>query len=372
MDPLRDLAVELDELGRAGLLRSPDAPAPKGATCFCSNDYLGFASEPPTLPDELATPPPGGAGASRLISGDHPQLHTLEGEIADWLQQPAALLFTSGYAANVGAIAALAREGDVIVSDALNHASIIDGCRLSRAQVVVVPHLDTGAVARALEGASGARRRLVITDSYFSMDGDSPDLPALRALCDAHDAALYVDEAHALGVFGEEGRGLCQRAAVRADVQVGTLSKAIGLQGAFVAGSHQLRTWLWNRARSLVFSTGSSPWLAAAAVERVRQVRSADERRKRLHELVDRFRRRLAAAGAPVAPSHGPIVPWLSGEAASAVALSAALLEQGVWVRAIRPPTVPLGTARLRLTLHAKLSDEQLEAALSALLRHLR
>jgi 8-amino-7-oxononanoate synthase len=369
-DPLRHLAAELGELGKSGLLRSADAPTPAGAICLCSNDYLGFAAEPPELGSPSA-PVAGGAGASRLISGDHREHRALEETLASWLGQPAALLFSSGYAANVGTLAALAGPGDVIVSDALNHASIIDGCRLSRAEVVVTPHLDTDAVARALAGAARARRRLVVTDSYFSMDGDSPDLGGLRALCDAHDAALYVDEAHALGVFGDEGRGLCYQAGVRPDVLVGTLSKAIGLQGAFVAGSADLRSWLWNRARSMVFSTGSSPWLARAARERLALVRGADDRRARLAELVARTRQRLAARGAPIAPSHGPIVPWLTGDAASALGLSEALLERGVWVRPIRPPTVPRGTARLRITLHAKLTDAQLEAALSALERHL-
>jgi 8-amino-7-oxononanoate synthase len=360
-DPLRHLRGELDELERRGLLRvAGPAGEDTSRLILCSNDYLGYGTEP--WPEGLTLP--GGAGGSRLVSGDHPAHVHLEQTIARWLGVEAVLVFSSGYAANVGMLAALAGPGDVIVSDALNHASIIDGCRLSGATIVVAPHKAPEAIEAALRSAK-ARRRWVVTESYFSMDADMPDLPALREICDRHDAGLIVDEAHGLGVFGVQGGGLCREAGVRADVLVGTLGKAIGLQGAFVAGSAELRAWLWNRARSFVFSTGLSPALAGAASARVRRVAADDRGRSALHEQASRLRIGLAALGAERL-GRGPIIPWLVGDAAEAVRRSLALRDQGVFVQAIRPPTVPQGTSRLRITAHAKLSSAQVERALAA------
>jgi 8-amino-7-oxononanoate synthase len=368
MDPLRHLDEELARLDAEGLLREPRRPLPPDTIVLCSNDYLGYATE------ELPPPEGGrvgegaaGCGASRLISGERPEHGEAEAALAAWLGHEDALLFSSGYAANVGALGAIAGSSDVIVSDALNHASIIDGCRLSRARIVVAPHRDVDAVDRALQTAAGARRRFVVTESYFSMDGTSPDLAALRRTCDAHDAALVVDEAHALGVLGEGGRGLCHAAGIRADVLVGTLGKALGLMGAFVAGSRALRGWLWNRARSFVFSTGVSPTIAAAATRRVARVLRDDPARQRLLAVTARFRDALAAMQAPIAESFGPIVPWLCADPRDAVRRSEALFARGVFVQAIRPPTVPAGGSRLRITLHAKLSDAAIERALDAL-----
>lgn len=363
-NPLGHLDDELSDLDRAGLLRTPPAAAPpEGALVLCSNDYLGYGAL--GLP-ELAGAP-AGAGASRLVSGTHPAHLEAEREIAAWLGAEAALLFSSGYAANVGLLAALARPGDVIVSDALNHASLIDGCRLSGASVSIVPHLDAAAVERALAQAAGARRRWVVTESLFSMDGDTPDLARLRAACDGHDAALVVDEAHAVGVLGPRGAGLCAEAGVHADVRVGTLGKALGLHGAFVAGSATLRTYLWNRARSFVFSTGISPAVAAAAVDRVRRAAADDEGRRRLQAAADRLRAGLAELGARILPgARGPILPWILETPAAAVGLSRRLAERGVLVQAIRPPTVPRGTSRLRITASAALSSADLERALGA------
>jgi 8-amino-7-oxononanoate synthase len=352
-----------------GRLRLPRASALAPETLIlCSNDYLGWAREP-LAPGALEAP--SGAGASRLVSGDHAAHRALEAALADWLGCEAALVFSSGYAANVGLIAALAGEGDLVVSDALNHASLIDGARLSRATVRVVPHLDADAVERALAGP-GTRRRFVVTESYFSMDGRGPDLGALRAACDRHDAALVVDEAHALGVFGPAGRGRLAEAGVTAEAVVGTLGKAIGLAGAFVAGTALLRTWLWNRARSFVFSTGLSPSIAAAAVPRVAAVARDDAARARLGVLSARARRALADAGAPIAPSFGPILPWIVGRSEDAVAFSDRLLARGLFVQAIRPPTVPDATARLRLSLTARLSDAELDRALGILCEEAR
>jgi 8-amino-7-oxononanoate synthase len=288
--------------------------------------------------------------------------------LADWVGAEAALLFSSGYAANVGTLAALAAPGDVVVSDALNHASLIDGCRLSGARVAVVRHRDADAVQGVLSESGGARRRWVVTESYFSMDGDTPDLGQLRELCDRWDAALVVDEAHAFGVFGPKGAGLCVEAGVRADVRIGTLGKAFGLQGAFVAGSAVLRAWLWNRARSFVFSTGVSPVVARAVEERVMRVAGDDAGRDRLFEVAAMLREAVGrVAGSPVGSLRGPIIPWVVGTPEGAVEISRRLRERGILVQAIRPPTVPAGTSRLRLTAHARLTDGDVERFLSAL-----
>ena len=369
---LRHLEGELGELERCGLLRVA-APAYEGAEesllVLCSNDYLGYGADP--LPEEVIATS-GGAGGSRLVSGNHPAHALLEKELARWLGVEAALVFSSGYAANVGTLAALAGPGDVIVSDALNHASIIDGCRLSGASIAIAPHNAPEAIDAALARSSDARRRWVVTESYFSMDADIADLRALREICDRRDAALIVDEAHALGVFGGSGCGLCRELNVQADVLVGTLGKAIGLAGAFVAGSTRLRTWLWNRARSFVFSTGLSPALAGAAAVRVRQVAGNDGGRTRLQERAEQLRTGLAALGADVGGGRGPILPWRVGDAFRAVELSSRLRAQGVVVQAIRPPTVPPGTSRLRITAHARLSAAQLDQALAAFSAALR
>lgn len=360
---LRHLQAEITALEQAGLLRKPSAPPPPGCLVLCSNDYLGYGTDPWPAPSEA----PSGAGASRLVSGHHAEHALAEQTIASWLGFEAALLFSSGYAANVGTIAALARPGDVIVSDALNHASIIDGSRLSGATVVVVPHRDAAAAEVALERAQGARRRWLVTESYFSMDGDSPDLARLRAACDRWDAALVVDEAHAVGTLGPQGRGLAARVGVRPDVLVGALGKALGLQGAFVAGPMVLRTWLWNRARSFVFSTGISPALAAAVRHRVSRVAADDEGRARLERVIDRLRAGLASVvGETLLPSHGPILPCLVGAPEDAVRISLRLRERGVLVQAIRPPTVPPGTSRLRVTAHARLTDADLSRVVAA------
>lgn len=361
---LRHLEEELGRLDAQNLLRRPPAALPEGLLNLCSNDYLGYARRP--WPHVASGDAPGGAGASRLVYGDHPAHGRAERALAAWVGAESALLFTSGYAANVGTLAALAAPGDVIVSDRLNHASIIDGCRLSGAAVSVVPHRDTRAVEEALGRAHGARRRWVVTESYFSMDGDIPDLAALRSLCDAHDAALVVDEAHAVGVFGPEGAGLCARAGVRPDVLIGMLGKAIGLQGAFVAGTAPLRSWLWNRARSFVFSTGVSPALADAIGERVVACRADDEARLRLAQAAERLRRAVCEAGGET--SHeGPVVPWVLGEAPRALQVAAELRERGLLVQAIRPPTVPAGTSRLRLTARADLRPDELDRAVDGL-----
>jgi 8-amino-7-oxononanoate synthase len=370
--PLRHLAQDLAELERVGLLRVRPEPVDQGPAAgivyLGSNDYLGYRSSGRLTRYALgaATEQPAGSGASRLVLGEHRAHRALEQALARWFECEETVVFTSGYAANCGSIAALAGEGDLIVSDALNHASIIDGCRLSRARVAVVPHGSADAVRAALR-ASTARRRWVVTEGYFSMEGDTPDLGALRSICDEEDAALIVDDAHAVGVLGPEGRGCAGAAGARPDVLVGTLGKALGAQGAFVAGSRDLCRWLWNRARSFVFSTGLSPLLAAIGQGAVNEARADETGRRRLLAVTERLRSGLIAEGLPVAPSYGPIIPLILGEESRAVAWSRRLAEVGVRVQAIRPPTVPRGTSRLRIAARADLRDGEVDRAVAAL-----
>jgi 8-amino-7-oxononanoate synthase len=275
---------------------------------------------------------------------------------------PAALLFTSGYAANLGLLSAIGTPDTVVLSDRLNHASIIDGCRLSRAPVEVIPHLDLDALERALERTAGARARWVVTESCFSMDGDGPDLVALRRICDDHAAGLIVDEAHALGVFGAAGAGRCAEAGVTPDALVGTLGKAIGTQGAFVAGSPSLRELLWNRARSFVFSTATSPALAEVTLLHVQRVRTAEDLRLRLRSTVDHLRARLTELGVAIEGGlGGPILPIVVGDNGAAIRIAEELRAAGILAQAIRPPTVPVGAARIRLTVSAGWPDEATE-----------
>jgi 8-amino-7-oxononanoate synthase len=361
MNPIGKLKARLDSLASQGLLRQRDrgvaAERPPAdlepIVDVCSNDYLGYAR----LAVSRETSATAGAGASRLIHGTHDAHRALEAELADWVGMDDTLVFSSGYAANVGLLAALAGPGDVIISDELNHASIVDGSRLSRARVVVVPHRDATAVEQALDSAGDRETAWVVTESYFSMDGDTPDLQRLRRVCDAHEAALYVDEAHALGVFGPEGAGLCRSAGVRPDVLVGTLGKAVGVQGAFAAGASDLLDFVWNRARSFVFSTAVSPLLAELALEHVLRARADEAARARLRTHSAKLRELL---GDSVVTGTGPIFPIILGSPERALRAVEVLRAHGFQAVAIRPPTVPAGACRLRVSLNALLSDADL------------
>ena len=352
--PIAELSAALADLEARDLLRRPRL-VPTGAINLCANDYLGLAAQPLTASASTAT----GAGASRLVSGHAPAHASLEEALATWLGVDSTLTFTSGYAANVGALSALVRPGDRVLSDALNHASIIDGLRLSRGTVEIYPHLDVQAVARALSNGPTVRT-WVVTESYFSMDADVPDLTRLRGLCETSGAALYVDEAHAIGVYGPEGRGLCASQGFVPDVLVGTLGKSFGLGGAFVGGSAAVTGWLWNRARSFVFSTGISPLLAAEAEQRLPRVRHADRERRDLLANADFLRNGLTALGCCVV-GDGPVVPWLIGDPGRTVALANELQSRGFFVQAIRPPTVPDGSARIRLAVGAHHDRETIQ-----------
>ena len=327
---------------------------------FGSNDYLGLAGDPRLVKAlaEGAERAGVGAGASRLIVGTHSFHVELERAVADWLQVESVRTFSSGYAANVGVLTTLLRPGDVVFSDELNHASVIDGCRLSKATVRIYPHLDLDALERELAVHSG-RRRLVVSESLFSMNGDIPDLEKLRGICDRAEAALVLDEAHALGVFGPEGRGLAAEVGVRPEGLIGTFGKALGTSGALVATSRAIGELIWNRARSFVFSTGTPAAVAAATLESLNLVRSGegDDRRRSLEHL-GRQLRTTSRFGGDV---RSPIAPFVVGEEQPCVELFQRFERAGLFVPAIRPPTVPRGSAMLRLSLSAVHSATQLQ-----------
>ena len=328
-----------------------------------SNDYLGLAGDP-RLAHAAASAAEAhgvGSGASRLVTGTQRAHVALERVLADWLRIGAVQLFNSGYAANVGTLSALLKAGDVVFSDELNHASIIDGCRLSRADVVVFPHRDMRALERALVERVG-RRRLVVSETLFSMDGDLADVAALAELCRKHDAALMLDEAHALGARGPEGRGVAAVAGITPDLLVGTCGKALGGFGAFVATTPAIAGLLWNRARSLVFSTALPGMVCAAIVRAVEIVRGSEgeDRRQRLARHARAVRARVEVVRGN---EDSAIVPAILGDDREAMRVSSTLLDAGVLAQAIRPPTVPVGTARLRVALSSQLTSEHIEIA---------
>ena len=335
-----------------------------------SNNYLDLAGHPRVVEGAVAAARRFGAGsgASRLVSGGT-ELHAeLEARLAGLLGAEAALLFSSGYLANVSTIEALAGDGDEVFSDELNHASIIDGCRLSGARVSVYPHRDLAALDSAL-AASSARRRLVVSDSVFSMEGDEADVAGLVELAGRHDAMLMVDESHAVGVLGEGGGGLVVAEGLSASVPVrmGTLSKALGSAGGFIAGSERLIHWLRHRARGFVFDTAPAPPAVGAALAALAVIEAEPERRERLLGLTGRLRDGLAVSGLPARPGRSAIVPVLVGEPEAAMAIAAKLRAAGVIAPAIRPPSVPAGTSRLRLTVSAGFSPQQVDQAVAAI-----
>jgi 8-amino-7-oxononanoate synthase len=290
-----------------------------------------------------------------------------EAALSSFFKTSATLLFSTGYAANVGAIQALVGPGDIVLSDALNHASLIDGCRLCRARVLVYPHRDVSALERLLaEHRPTARAALIGTDGVFSMDGDIAPLTALRALADQYECGLLVDDAHAIGVLGPEGRGSVAASGIIPDVLVGTLGKSLGLAGAFACGSHDVIELLLNRARSFVFSTAPPPALAAVIPEALQLLADANGERARVLGHADTLRAALVRLGFQVLPTTTPIIPVLFGDSQRAMQASTRLFELGVFAPGIRPPTVPAGTSRLRLVPTAAHTDAQIAHAIDA------
>ncbi|HEV3004593.1 MAG TPA: 8-amino-7-oxononanoate synthase [Pirellulales bacterium] len=338
---------------------------------FGSNDYLGLSADPrlasaakKTL-DEEGT----GSGASPLVVGHSAALARLEARLAQFEATEAALVFPSGFAANLGTIAALVGPGDAVFSDELNHASIVDGCRLSRAKVRIYSHTDWHELDTQLREAAEFHRRLIVTDSLFSMDGDLAPIAELADLADRHGAMLMVDEAHATGVLGQHGRGVCEQLGVehRVDIRVGTLSKALGTAGGFVCGRQALIDWLVNRARPYIFSTALAPPMAAAARAALDIVEREPQRREALAKRAAHVCELLTVQGWNIGASASHIMPLIVGEAHRALDLSAFLADRGVWLPAIRPPSVPANASRLRICLCHGHDDAMIGILLEAL-----
>lgn len=334
---------------------------------FGSNDYLGLAADPrlAEAARQAAERYGWGAGASPLVSGWTEAHQQLADDLAAFEQVEAVLLFPTGFAANLGTIAALVGKEDVVYSDRLNHACLIDGARLSEATLRVYPHGDAGRLAEVLARDAGRfRRSLIVTDGVFSMDGTVAPLADLVGLAGRFGAMLLADEAHGTGVFGPDGRGASSHTGVpeRVPIKVGTLSKALGSLGGFVAGSGTLVKYLTNHARTQMFSTALPPAAAAAASAALRIVREEPWRREHVFSMADRLRTTLRDAGLSVPDSSGPIVPVIVGEAGPALALAAGLESAGFYVPGIRPPTVPRGTSRLRISVSAAHTEVDIEA----------
>jgi len=380
------LAGELSAIRDAGLERSlrliEGAQDPvvtldgRPVLLLCSNNYLGLASHPEVVEAACRAARDYGTSAvsSRLISG-HMRAHAeLEEKIAAWKRCERALVFSTGYQANIGVIASLVGPGDVVVSDELNHASIIDGCRLARARTAIYRHNDVASLQAMLDENAGARRILVVTESVFSMDGDRAPLADIAAETRRRGAWLMVDEAHAAGVFGPDGAGLVGELGLidAVDVHMGTLGKALASFGAYVAGSSRLVELLVNRARSFIFTTGLPPSAAAAAGAAIDVIGREPQRAAGLRRRAAALGRALSEAGLSVPHVDSQILPVLVGEADRAVSVARRLLERGVYVAAIRPPTVPPGTSRLRVSLMATHDDAQIETATQAIVASVR
>jgi len=366
------LKNQLDSLKQQQLWRrrwnteTPSAPRMqvegRELIAFCSNDYLGLAADPLLIEAlrEGTSMYGAGSGASHLISGHSRAHEKLENALADFfsphIMSGRALYLSSGYMANLAVITALADAHSEVFSEALNHASLIDAARLSRAKITIYPHRDLTGLGRML-AASTAERKLIVTDGVFSMDGDIAPLKEILQLCELHDAWLIVDDAHGFGVLGKQGRGLVEHFSLRSErlILIGTLSKAAGVAGAFVTAHETIIEWLIQRARPYIYSTASPPALAHALLTSLKIIAGEEGTRRRavLNERIAQWKSAVNLNHWQMLDSETPIQPVLIGENARTMAAAHQLREQGFWVGSVRPPTVPLGTARLRVTLSA-------------------
>jgi 8-amino-7-oxononanoate synthase len=375
---LREKLAEIDRQGLRRRRRVLDTPQGVDVVCdgrrlvnFCSNDYLGLANHPEVVAalQRGARGYGAGAGAAHLVCGHGRAHQALEEELAEFTGRERVLLFSTGYMANLGVISALAGRGDTVFEDRLNHASLLDGALLSGARLKRYAHADAGALRAELAECS-AQTRVIATDGVFSMDGDLAPLPALADAAREHGAWLMVDDAHGLGVLGREGQGALRHCGLNqeaAPILMGTLGKALGTFGAFVAGCAELIEFLIQRARTYIYTTALPPSVAEATRTSLRVAREESWRRDRLNELIRRFQAGAGQLGLRLMASDTPIQPVLLGSNDAAMRASAALLEAGFWVSAIRPPTVPAGTARLRITLTAAHTEAQVDGLLDAL-----
>ena len=380
---LRDDLAQLEAQGlkrQRRLLESPQGTHiqvdGRALVSFCSNDYLGLASHPALCDAASAAAQTMGvgAGASHLITGHHAAHHAFETRFAEFVGLPAALLFSTGYMANIGVVTALLGRDGAVFGDRLNHASLNDAALLSRAKFFRYPHNDLATLDTQL-AASMARQKLVLVDAVFSMDGDIAPLPALLALCERHDAWLLVDDAHGFGVLGHNGRGALSHFGLVSPriVYMATLGKAAGVAGAVVAGAAEVIDWLVQSARTYIYTTATPPLLSATLLASMDLIEAGDARRAQLQQLIQQLRDGLAGSAWQLMVSDTPIQPVLIGGNIAALAASQALLACGMLVPAIRPPTVPVNAARLRITLsaaHTQAEVAQLVAALHALQAH--
>jgi len=374
------LQKELDDRAAQGLLRRRRVLESaqgvhinvegKHYLSFCSNDYLGLANHPQLIAalQQGAQQYGAGSGASHLVSGHFAAHHELEQALAGFVGKPAALTFSTGYLANLGVVQALVGRGDTVFADKLNHASLNDAMLLSRAEVKRYRHNDVAQLAQQLQ-ETGSGRKLVITDAVFSMDGDLAPLPELLALCEQHDAWLLVDDAHGFGVLGKQGRGSLSHFQLVSPriIYMATLGKAAGVSGAFVAAEEVVIQTLLQNARSYIYTTASPPALSVALLASLNLIKGDDWRREHLLRLIAQLRKGLSGLPWTLLPSGTPIQPLQVGENEAALALSEGLRARGIWVPAIRPPTVPQGTARLRISLSAAHSEQDVAQLLEAL-----
>lgn len=376
-----DLSTELDLRKEQALyrcrrtLQTPQQPVVqvdgREYLAFCSNDYLGLANHPEVIKSfQTAANKYGvGGGASHLVNGHSQTHHELEEALAEFTGRPKALLFSTGYMANIGAVNALLGKQDAVFQDRLNHASLLDAGLLSGARFQRYLHNDSESLDKKL-AKTEARRKLVVTDGVFSMDGDLAELPELSSVCKKHDAWLMVDDAHGFGCLGESGGGCAEHFSMPSDdlqVLVGTLGKAFGTAGAFVAGSEVLIETLVQHARTYIYTTSMPPAVAAATLTSLRLLQEDTWRRDKLTQLIKQFRDGCQELGLTLMDSPTPIQPIMIGESDKAMQISKALENDGIFISAIRPPTVPQGSARLRVTLSASHTEQQVERLLQSL-----
>jgi 8-amino-7-oxononanoate synthase len=371
---------EINDLKRTGLyreLRTVESEQDssvvingKRVLMFSSNNYLGLANHPELKKASMdaASRYGTGSGGSRLISGNMEVHRTLEKELALFKGTDRALLFSSGYHANVGTISAFAGEGDVILSDELNHASIVDGCRLSKGEVRIYKHADINSLKEILRRSSRFKKRLIVTDSVFSMDGDVAPLPDIVDLAEKYSALVMVDDAHGTGVLGKNGKGAIEHFGLdgRVDIQMGTLGKALGSFGAYIAGSEDLIHYLVNKARSLLYTTALPPSVCGSALAALKILGEKPELVNQVKNNANYFRKGMSDLGFSIPESETPILPLILGDPSMTMNMAQGLFDKGIYVQGIRPPTVPDRTSRLRITLMATHTKEQLDLGLRA------
>lgn len=377
-----ELDAALSELKAAGRYRQPRLRLGeqgvnievdgKAMLSFCSNDYLGLAAHPDIKQAfKQAIDKEGvGSGAAHLLTGHSHYHQQLEDALAEFTGQPRVLLFSTGYMANLGVIDGLLARGDAVIQDKLNHASLLDGGRLTEAEQLRYPHADMARLHKRLHNAATARHRMIVSDGVFSMDGDLAPLPDIMALAKQHRAAVVIDDAHGFGVIGKDGRGTVSHFDITPDeapIQVGTLGKAFGTGGAFVAADEIVIETLVQQARSYVYTTAQPPAVAAATLASLKLVQTEAWRREHLQALIQQFRQGAEQLGLDLMPSETPIQPVVIGDDKKALAIGEKLEQQGILVGVIRPPTVPQNTARLRITFSASHSDKDVEKLLNAL-----